>query len=211
MEQLYGNIWNSSFSFFMPKQQPHFQSNFKKIAFSPSSYSDKMRLERGLPKQLFNEKDFSKDLTYSSKVKYIKIYPDIMIKTSRFHYWVNIQYWWLYRQICFSRLILPPAWITSQNPGSFREKYLQWSFVIVKPLPYVSETYDFIELYHDILRFMLDLADPGLFLTISQFKIYVKYLYSTFIIPLKCLYNTFTISIYYIQVKRFYLITLFHI
>ena len=28
------------------------------------------------------ERDFSKDLTYSSKVKYVKIYPDIMIKTS---------------------------------------------------------------------------------------------------------------------------------
>ena len=70
----------------MPKQQPHPQSNLKKIAFSPSSYSDKMRWERGWPKQLFTEKDFSKDLSYSSKVKYIKIYPDIMIKTSRFHH-----------------------------------------------------------------------------------------------------------------------------
>ena len=28
--------------------------------------------------------------SYSSKVKYIKIYPDIMIKTSRLHHWVNI-------------------------------------------------------------------------------------------------------------------------
>ena len=60
-------------------------------------------------------------------------------------------------------------------------KYLRWSFAIVKPLPYVSETYDCIELYHDILRFIPHLADPGLFLTISQFKIYVKYLIAKYI------------------------------
>ena len=38
----------------------------------------------------FTERDFNKDLSYSSKVKYIKIYPDIMLKTSRLHHWVNI-------------------------------------------------------------------------------------------------------------------------
>ena len=38
---------------------------------------------------------------------------------------------------------------------------------------YVSETYDFIELYHDLWRFILDLADPGLFSTICQFNIYI--------------------------------------
>ena len=94
------NIWCSSFSFFMAKLQPRPQSNFEKIVFSPSSYSDKMRKERGWSKQLyilfivqtrnFTERDFKKDLTYSSKVKYIKIYPNIMIKTSRLHHRVNI-------------------------------------------------------------------------------------------------------------------------
>ena len=59
-----------------------------------------MRWEQGWSKQLyvlflvktwnFTERDFSKDLTYSSKVQYIKIYQDIMIKTSKLHHWVNI-------------------------------------------------------------------------------------------------------------------------
>ena len=35
---------------------------------------------------------------------------------------------------------------------------------------YVSETYDFIELYYDLWRFIPDLADPGLSSTISQFN-----------------------------------------
>ena len=90
------NIWSSAFSFFVPKQQPLLQSNLKKKSF----YSDKMRWERGWPKQLyvlfivktwnFTKRDFRKDLTYSSKVKYIKMYPDIMTKTSRSRHWVNI-------------------------------------------------------------------------------------------------------------------------
>ena len=58
---------------------------FLKIVFSSSSYSDKMRWERRWPKQLGLQQR-----SYSSKVKYIKIYPDIMIKTSRLHHWVNI-------------------------------------------------------------------------------------------------------------------------
>ena len=36
---------------------------------------------------------------------------------------------------------------------------------------YVSETYDFTELYYDLWRFTPDISDPGLFSTISQFKI----------------------------------------
>ena len=73
---------------------------FFKISFFAFFYSNKMRWERGWWKQLyvlfvvktwnFTERDFSKDLTYSSKVKYAKIFPDIIIKTSRLHYWVNI-------------------------------------------------------------------------------------------------------------------------
>ena len=61
---------------------------------------DRMRWERGWPKQLyvlfivktwnFMERDLSKGLTSSSKVKHKKIHPDIMIKTSRLHHWINI-------------------------------------------------------------------------------------------------------------------------
>ena len=68
----------------------------KTVTSSPSFYSDKMRLERGWSKQLyvlfavktrsFTERDISEDITYSSKVKYTKIYQDIMIKTSRLHH-----------------------------------------------------------------------------------------------------------------------------
>ena len=36
---------------------------------------------------------------------------------------------------------------------------------------YVCESYDFMELYYDLWRFIPDLADPGLFSTISRFKI----------------------------------------
>ena len=67
------NIWSSSFSFFMPKQQPCPHSNLKNI-FSLSSNSDKMSWERAWPKQLyvlfivktwnFTERHFSKDLSY---------------------------------------------------------------------------------------------------------------------------------------------------
>ena len=48
---------------------------------------------------------------------------------------------------------------------------------MIKPLPicftvnFVPETYDFIKLYHDLWRFTPGLNDPGLFSTISQFKI----------------------------------------
>ena len=86
--------------FLHPKTVTSSPEQFFEIVFSPSFYSDKMRSERGWSKQLyilfivktwnFMERDFSKDLTYSSKVKYIKIYPDIMIKISRLHYWLNI-------------------------------------------------------------------------------------------------------------------------
>ena len=72
----------------------------KTVISSPSFYSDKMRWEWGWSKQLyvlfvvkiwsFTESDFSEDITYSLKVKYIKIYQDIMIKTSRLHHWVKI-------------------------------------------------------------------------------------------------------------------------
>ena len=63
-------------------------------------YNDNMRWERNWSKQLYvlfvvktwniTEKGISKDLTYSSKVKYIKIYQDIMVKTLRLYHWVNI-------------------------------------------------------------------------------------------------------------------------
>ena len=36
---------------------------------------------------------------------------------------------------------------------------------------YVSETYDFVELYYDLWRFTPDLAGSGLFSARSQFKI----------------------------------------
>ena len=81
------NIWRNSFSFFMPKQQPCPQSKFLKIAFLPSSFSDKMRWKRGWPKQLyvlfiiktwnFAERDFSKDLTdpgFFSTISQFKMY-----------------------------------------------------------------------------------------------------------------------------------------
>ena len=59
-----------------------------------------MHWEQSWSKQLYvlfvvktwniTERDISKDLTYSSKMKYIKIYQDIMVKTLRSHHWVNI-------------------------------------------------------------------------------------------------------------------------
>ena len=106
-----------------------------------------MRWGQGWPKRLyvlvivktwnFTERSFYKDLTYSSKVKHIKIYPDIMIKTSRFHHWVNIgDFIAIWNCFCLLRLILETTpRITSQNHRRFWEKYLRWSFVIVKPLP----------------------------------------------------------------------------
>ena len=45
---------------------------------------------------------------------------------------------------------------------------------------YVSETSYFIELCPDAWRFIPDLADPGLFSTISQFKIYTMQYKNTF-------------------------------
>ena len=47
------------------------------------------------------------------------------------------QYWWFYCQIwnCWDLLWKPTPRINSQNLGSFQEKYLHGSFVIVKPLP----------------------------------------------------------------------------
>ena len=129
------NKWSSSLSFVMTKYPPRPQSNFLNIAFSPSFYSDKMPCRRSWPKQLyvlfkvkiwyFTERDFTKDLTCFSKVKYMKIYPDIVIKTLTLHHW-----------FCFLRLILENTSQTiSQNFESFQEKYLRWSSVIVKPLP----------------------------------------------------------------------------
>ena len=68
----------------------------------------------------------------------MKIYPDIVIKTSKLHHWVNIDefianFW---KRFCFLRLILETtSQIISQNFESFQEKYLRLNSVIVKPLP----------------------------------------------------------------------------
>ena len=126
----------------------------------------------------------------------MKIYPDIVIKTSKLHHWVNIDefianFW---KRFCFLRLILETtSQIISQNFESIQEKYLEkifkmefkisfqnilkrypWSSVIVKPLPLRftvillgSETYNFMERYYDLWSFIPDL---GLFSTISEFK-----------------------------------------
>ena len=47
------------------------------------------------------------------------------------------QYWWFYCQIwkCWDLFWKLTPRINSQNLGSFQEKYLRGSFVIVKPLP----------------------------------------------------------------------------
>ena len=68
---------------------------FKKYLFH-LPLCDKMRCRRGWPKQKyilfiiknqnFTEKDFSKDFTNSSKVKYMKMHPDIMMQTSKLHH-----------------------------------------------------------------------------------------------------------------------------
>ena len=106
---------------------------FLKSCFSPSSYSDEMRWGQGWPKQLyvlvivktwnFTERSFYKDLTYSSKVKHIKIYPDIMIKTSRLHHWVNIgDFVAIWNSFCLLRLILKTTTrITSQILKAFEK------------------------------------------------------------------------------------------
>ena len=140
----------------------------------------------------FTERDFSKDLTCSSKVKYMKIYPDIVIKISKIT--SLSQYWRLHCQLwkffCFLRLVLETTTqVISQNLKSFQEKYLGWSSVIFKQLPLrltvillVFENYDSVEPYYDLWSFIPDL---GLFSTISQFERYII----TFI------GNTFTIIV----------------
>ena len=105
-----------------------------------------MHWERGWPKQLyilfiikiwnFTERDFNKDLPLQSQVyKNISRYYDKDFKiTSLSQY--SWRYWQIWNCFCLLRLILKtPPRITSQNLGSFLEKHLRWSFVIVKPLP----------------------------------------------------------------------------
>ena len=151
-----------------PKTVSSSPEQFFKNSFLSYFYSDKMRWEQCWSKQLyvlfivktwnFTERDISKDLTYSSKIKYIKIHQDIMINTSRWHHWVNIGDFiakFENVEIYFGNWHPPKNY---QNLGSFQEKYQHGSFVIVKPLPlrfdcnfaYVSETYDFMELYYDL-------------------------------------------------------------
>ena len=115
----------------------------------------------------------------------------IMIKTSRLHHWVYIGNFIAKFEnvfLCWNWFWKPPSRITFQNLRSFREKYLWWSFVIIKTLTLrfivnflVSETYDFIKLYHDLWRFIADLDDVGLFSTIFQFMIYrISFIANTF-------------------------------
>ena len=145
----------------------------------------------------FTERDVSKDFTCSSRVKYMKIYPDIVIKTSKLHYWDNIDEFIANSEnafvSCFWLILETTSQIISQNFQSIQEKYLEkifkmefkisfqnilkrypWSSVIVKPLPLRftvillgSETYNFMERYYDLWSFIPDL---GLFSTISEFK-----------------------------------------
>ena len=141
-----------------------------------------MHWERGWPKQLyvlFIEKPeilrkgtsakILLTLQRSSIFKNRSIYYDKDFETTSLS-----QYWWLYCQIwkcfCLLRLILETT--TQNNFSKFRKfsrKYLHCSFIIVKSLPLLFteillmflETYDFIELYHDLWRFIPDLADSG--------------------------------------------------
>ena len=77
------NMWSSSSSFFMGKQQSRPQSNKKKLFFLPSSHSYNMLWETGWPNQLYV-------LFIVKTWHFMERDSDIMIKASRLHHWVNI-------------------------------------------------------------------------------------------------------------------------
>ena len=69
------------------------------------------------------------------------------------------------------------------NSRKFSREISAWEFCYNEAIAftcdcnftYVSETCDFTELYYDLRRFTPDISDPGLFSTISQFKIFKKW------------------------------------
>ena len=157
------------------------------MVFLPSFYSDNMRWERGWSKQLyvlfvvktwnFTERDFREDTTYSSKVKYIKIYQDIMIKTSRLHHWVNIGD--LLSDLKMLRFILETNTPNKFSKSEiFQVKCQCGSFVIVKPFPLrltvislmflkLMILWNFIMIYEDLLLILLILVSSQPYLNLK--------------------------------------------
>ena len=149
----------------MPSQKSNLvpRATFLKTAFLPSPYGEKMRLGWGWPKQLyalfivktwhFTERDLSKDLTLQRNYD-----KDFKITSLSQYCWLYCKIW---KCFCLLRIILEN---TTPNNFSKSRKFSRevsavefcYSWAIVSMFHcnfiYVSEAFDFMELFHYGLR-----------------------------------------------------------